>query len=339
MTTGFTVADSMRASSDRGLPWWVGTGADQPGTFITRPGLATVEEALAEGGLDFDVELRPLLVRQKGRHGPLQKVATHKAVVRTDSEDVLGVVGNRYQPIQYRDGLGDFGRALLATDEASVETAMTMYGGRIGVMSFELGHLKGVHIAGTPDEDLLRVFLLLSSSHDGSMTNRADITPVRTVCSNTLNMAIGKSQATFRIRHSGSVEGKMSEARRALGLTIDYMERFEALAQELQLKRVVDDQVAGIMERVWPLPEKELSEKRLEKHNATQATDLYFRSETLEGVRGTAWGVLNAVAEYVDHELPYAGRTNEGGDVRASAILWGRGARTKDKALEVVRAL
>jgi phage/plasmid-like protein (TIGR03299 family) len=332
MSTGFTGKDAMRANSDRGLPWWVGTSADQPGRFTNRPGLVTIDEALAEGGLDFTVSLKPLQVAGGKR------ITTHKAVVADDNHDVLGVVGNKYRVIQYRDGLGEFGEAILATDEASIDTAMTMFDRKVGVLAFELDHLKGIKVKGEKDGGEVRGYLLLSTAHDGSRALTASITPVRVVCQNTLNMALKGAKSTFKVRHSGGVNGKVTEARRVLGISIDYMARFEDVANRLALKEVVDSQVAGIMSKVWPMDE-ELGEAWKGRHPATLATDLYFGSETLEGIRGTAWGVLNAVAEFVDHEAPYRGRLNELTDVRSAAILWGRGAKVKDKALAVVEAL
>jgi len=333
---GFRDADSIRASSDRTLPWWVGTGAGGQGNLVLRPGLATVEEALTDGGLDFDVALRPVLTMGAG--GRLTKIDTHSAVVRLDTGAVLGIVGRKYRAIQFRDGLGEFGKAILATDGAAIETAGTMYGGRVGILSFELDALKGVKVAGEKAEGEIRTYLLLSTSHDGSMALQASITPVRWVCKNTLNFALRGARSTFKVRHSGGVADKYVEARRVLGITIDYLDRFEAVANLLAARAVPDAAVFDVMKNVWPVPEA-LSPGWQERHSARLATDLYFTSDTLSGIRGTAWGVLNAVAEFVDHELPYKGRQSDQADVRASAILWGRGVRAKDRALAVLQEL
>lgn len=333
LDAGFRDGDSIRTSSDRKLPWWVGTPAGGTVDHVLRPGLATVDEALVDGGLDFDVALKPLLTT--GHLGRLTKVQTHHAVVREDNGNVLGIVGRKYRPIQYRDGLAEFGRALLATDEAAVETAGTMYGGRVGLMWFELDHLP-VKVAGEKAEGEIRTYLGISSSHDGSSALRADITPVRWVCKNTLNFAKMHARATFRVRHSGDPMGKVNEARKALGLARDYMAEFESLANALVKRKVRDEDVAGIMQRIWPVKD-DLSAGWEARHPAVLATADYFSSDNLDPIRGTGWAVLNAAVEYVDHEAPYHGRLNDLDDVKASAVLWGRGARAKDRALAVVR--
>lgn len=60
------------------------------------------------------------------------------------------------------------------------------------------------------------------------------------------------------------------------------------------------------------------------------------RGNAMEGVRGTLWAALNAVAEYVDHERPT--RSGEGGSAREKRLessLWGSGARLKERAWRV----
>ena len=66
------------------VPWHrLGTKLDQP---------ATAREAIQASGLDYLVELKPL----KTNDGT--EVPSRKATVRTDTSDVLGVVGNGYVP-------------------------------------------------------------------------------------------------------------------------------------------------------------------------------------------------------------------------------------------------
>ena len=54
--------------------------------------------ALRMAALDWTVECRPLFVG--GEDGAVPEVSTHKAIVRADTQTVLGVVGRKYQPVQ-----------------------------------------------------------------------------------------------------------------------------------------------------------------------------------------------------------------------------------------------
>ena len=329
MSSGITATDKVTVARERGLPWWGGEGHPN---LVARDGLVTAEEALTLGGLDFDVKLNPVLTMGPG--GRLTKIDGNFAVVRQDSGAPLAVVGKKYRPIQFRDGLASLGTAILATNEATVDSAGTLYGGRTGFMWFELNDLP-IRVKGELPEGEVKTYLGIKTSHDGSSALGAIITPVRGVCANTLNAAFGGARDKFTIRHSGSIDGKIEAAREALSLTRDYMVEFEALANRLATVKVPDADVAGIMEKVWPVKD-ELSDGWRERHPAVLATEDYFKSGNLDPIRGTGWAVFNAAVEFIDHEAPYLSRDSAAADVKASAVLWGRGARAKDRALAAV---
>ena len=67
-------------------PWHrLGTRLDSP---------ATAEEAITAAGLDYTVDLRPLMTSDG------LSVPKRKATIRTDTNEPLGVVGAGYRPIQ-----------------------------------------------------------------------------------------------------------------------------------------------------------------------------------------------------------------------------------------------
>ena len=51
------------------------------------------------------------------------------------------------------------------------------------------------------------------------------------------------------------------------------------------------------------------------------------RGANLPGVKGTAWGMLNAVTEYVDHHAQAASTSH-----RWDSAMYGRGAALKEQA-------
>lgn len=58
------------------------------------------------------------------------------------------------------------------------------------------------------------------------------------------------------------------------------------------------------------------------------------RGAELDSAKGTAWGLLNAVTEYVDHE-----RRARSDDHRTDSALFGSGALIKQRALDTALAL
>lgn len=80
------------------------------------------------------------------------------------------------------------------------------------------------------------------------------------------------------------------------------------------------------------IPEKLVNERAMRK-----VQSLYEgrgRGSQLEAANGTAWGLLNAVTEYVDHER--RARSNE---YRMDSAWFGQGAVIKQKALDAALAL
>ncbi|KMS65182.1 hypothetical protein BVRB_038580, partial [Beta vulgaris subsp. vulgaris] len=90
-------------------PWHgLGTKLDEP---------ATAAEAITKAGLNFNVVLKPLQTSEG------IKVPQRQAVVRTDSNAVLGVVGNSYQPVQNHQCFGFLDAIVVASGELRYHTA------------------------------------------------------------------------------------------------------------------------------------------------------------------------------------------------------------------------
>jgi phage/plasmid-like protein (TIGR03299 family) len=313
---------------DRGLPWWIGTVEDRQ-QWTELGGLATGAEMRAAAGLDWELKKEPIYAGRKK-----VRVAGKYATVRQDTGRPLGVVGEHYKIVQNSE-LDGWGDAIVDSGEAKYETAGSLREGAVVFFSMELGAID-LKIKGSKVDEAVKTYLLLTNSHDGSKALEALISPVRVVCMNTLNMAIGERKAFFRMRHTGSMEGKIAAARQALGITFTYLDGFKEAAEALSLKKVVDEQVDEILRTaVWPTEAE--SPAQLALTSAGKAIELYHSSPTLEGIRGTAWGVLNAVAEYADHEAVFKSRgVSTAADIRANSILWGEAHYAKDRAMKAL---
>lgn len=322
--------ESMAWVGDRGLPWWVGTSQDNA-RKIELEALATGAEIRVAGGLDWQANKEPIQTAS----GII--IPDKYAVVRDFDSAPLGVVGKAYQIVQ-NDVLDEWGDALVDSGEARYETAGSLRGGRTVFYSMELNGLE-INIGGDKVDEAIKTFLLLTNTHDGTKSLEAAITCVRVVCVNTLNMALRSAKATFRMRHVGAMGGKLQAAREALGISFRYTEELKKLGDKLILQKVVEDQVWDILSKaVFPVAEG-LPEARVEASMATGAFELYKTSPNLDNIRGTKWSVLQAVAEFVDHEATFKGRgTSAAEDVRANSILWGQAAWRKGLAVKALTA-
>lgn len=250
--------------------------------------------------------------------------------------DVLSVVGERYKVVQNEE-LFAFGDGVL-DGGAQWESAGSIKDGRVVFGSLVVPKEFILDPNGVADKTV--TYLLVHTSHDGSTALQANVTPVRVVCQNTLNMALGSgTKQSFKVRHTQTISGRMEEARRVLGLTFDHMNHFEELAQELFNTEITNAQFDKLVATLYPKPD-ELSKMASTKYEAKIDTiqNLYKVSPTQNGIRGTKWGALNALTERVDYFR--TSRTGNDDSLMASASGFDvQSNAEKGKILKAVMAL
>ena len=228
--------------------------------------------------------------------------------------DVLGVVGERYHTLQNED-LFTFGDNLL-DGGGRWETAGSIKGGRVVFGSLALDNDITLDPNGRADK--IENYLLINTSHDGSISIMASITPVRVVCANTLNLALGggigsnrKVKQSFKIRHTQTAEGRVQVAREALGLAQTYLDEFSVMANAMIETEVTKAEFDKIVALAYPAPEKD-SKGSFKKHNdkIDLINDIYV-GQFNNTITGTAWGTLNALTERLDWYRTARGGNNE----------------------------
>jgi phage/plasmid-like protein (TIGR03299 family) len=227
--------------------------------------------------------------------------------------DVLGVVGERYVPLQNED-LFSFGDNLL-DGGGRWETAGSIRGGRVVFGSIALQDSITLDPNGRADK--IDNYLLINTSHDGSIAIQASITPVRVVCANTLNLALsnfkGKKDVkqTFKIRHTQTAEGKIAVAREALGLAHKYIDEFSLMANAMIEKEITDAQFAKIVELAYPAPEKDAKGSQKKYDSKIDLLHDIYVGQFNNTISGTAWGAYNALTERLDWYRNSRGGNNE----------------------------
>lgn len=249
--------------------------------------------------------------------------------------DVLAMVGDRYKVYQNEE-LFSFGDNL--TDGgATWESAGSIKNGRqvFGSLSVPREFIldpKGI-------ADVTKTYLLVTTSHDGSASIQACITPVRVVCQNTLNMALNGSKQTFKVRHTQKADGRIAEAQRVLGLTNSHMDAFEVMAQELFNTSITNQKFDEIVEALYPAPvDSTKGATTMHSNKVDLMRAIYLNAPTQDGIRGTAWGALNALTERIDYFRNPRGGSIEGVASSASGFEAGVNAE-KARILSAVREL
>jgi len=218
------------------------------------------------------------------------------------NKDVLGVVGERYVPLQNEE-LFDFADNLL-DNGGRWETAGSIKKGRIVFGSLALERETVIDPDGVSDK--VNTYLLVNTSHDGSISIQASITPVRVVCANTLNLALGNRgrggsvKQSFKIRHTQTASGKVAVAREALGLANAYMDEFDKLANEMIQTEVNKKKFDEIVLALYPKPKDEAKGAISRWENKLDLINDIYVGQFNNTISGTAWGVANALTERLD---------------------------------------
>ena len=242
----------------------------------------------------------------------------YQYVVRTNptdatQTDVLGVVGERYHVLQNED-LFSFGDNIL-DGGGRWETAGSIRGGRVVFGSLALERETILDPNGVADK--VKTYLLINTSHDGSIAIQASITPVRVVCANTLNLALGSIKKkngikqSFKIRHTQTANGKVQIARETLGLANAYMDEFDKMAKAMIEKEVSAKSFNDIILAAYPKPEKDAKGAIKKWENKVNLINDIYTGEFNGMIAGNAWGAFNALTERLDWYRSARGGNNE----------------------------
>jgi len=217
--------------------------------------------------------------------------------------DILGVVGERYRTLQNED-LFAFGDNIL-DGGGTWETAGSIKGGRqvFGAIALD----RETILDGKGIGDKVKTYLLVNTSHDGSVSIQASITPVRVVCANTLNLAIGGGvgrnrniKQSFKIRHTQTAEGRVVAAREALGLANTYMDAFDKMAETMIQTEITKSKFDEIVALAYPMPEKDAKGALSKWQTKLELIEDIYTGEFNKTIAGTAWGAYNAMTERLD---------------------------------------
>lgn len=293
----------------------------------------TAKEAIIEGGMDWTCDDQPLYLRGQAAVDDIpvigQQAPEHKAIVRTLDNTILGVVKNSYHIIQNSECF-DFMDDVIGSEQAVYETAGSLRNGKVIFMTVKLPEDAKI------GDDLVQKYILLTSSHDGSLSLQVRWTPVRVVCMNTLGMALaGRTDSMMKIRHTRNYQGKVEQAREVLKLTDHYYD-----VMETEFNRLLDEQFS--IGQMQTFTENLLSAKgkasTKTKNNRAKIVELFSTGRGNAAVANTRWAAFNAVTEYVDHYATTRkhGDTTES-EARMNSAILGAGADLKQRAYNLLK--
>jgi len=279
----------------------------------------TSADAMKHAGLDYSVEKRKLFTYDNANNQanpeteiivPEIEVPNFYSTIRTDTEQVLGVVGRDYQIVQNIDAFSFFD-AIVGGDGIQYETAGALGNGeRIFITAKLPDYIK------VGSDDLIEKYLFLTTSHDGFGSITAAFTPIRIVCNNTLNAAFRNCSNSIKIRHTQNAKDRLAEAHKVMGISNRLTDLLESTFNRWAKVRITDTKVKQLIQLAM-VPNKEV----LNNINAGQLDELSTNFKNMcdsvyeyamtaetqqtETTKGTVFGAYNAITGYFQNVRNY----------------------------------
>lgn len=279
----------------------------------------TSEQLLEVAGLDWEVAKRPLL--RTNLAGEVVQSERSFEIYRTDTGEELGTVKSKYEVWQNRDAFA-FGDALVADGNAWwVDAGQQGNGWRV-FMTMQL--TEGFQVA----DDKFDLYLYLRTSHDGSSSVSGYVTPIRVWCTNQLPLVSATALDRFSFQHTRKLSERLEEAKKSFQLTVDFQKEFKASMEQLLKTEITDGSARFLIKDVIP-------DSRPRKEDMVEAIMLnYQTSETTQPYRGTGYGLLNGLTEYMDHL-----KVQRSGNARFESVMHGEGAKFRNALAKRLLAL
>lgn len=292
-----------------------------------------------EAGMNWRIESADVSYTAKNRanQNVIMPFCDQKVLYRSDTLEPLSVVSQRYQEVQPRDIL-EFYRDLTQKADFELETAGVLKGGRKLWALARTGQsatLKG--------KDVSHGYILLATACDGTLATTAQFTSIRVVCNNTLAISLADGRGSMvKVPHSTIFDANKVKAQ--LGLSISSWQEHSYQMKQLSQRRVTQAEATNFLNRVFNDANEDIilfpTAKNIKSMNnaipnakaMNQIMTMFNgqgRGAELDSAKDTAYGLLCAITEFVDHE-----RRAMSVDHRLDSAWFGTGAALKQKGLE-----
>jgi phage/plasmid-like protein (TIGR03299 family) len=283
---------------------------------------ASIEEWRVAAGMDWDIKRTNV----QYTNGELHDWKDNDVLYRSDTNTPLAIVSPRYKEVQPKQVL-EFFRSLVEQNGFTLETAGTLKGGRRFWALARTGFDGEV-----VDGDNINTYLLLVTSCDGGLATTAQFTSVRVVCNNTLQMSLNTSCGTrVSVRHNTEFNPNSFKAElglNAVEVYTDFMDRMKGFANtSLSGARAEEIIEAMFAKKGVTVPIRATKGFK----TVLQLFNGVGKGSQIDGVAGTAWGLVNAVTEYSDFHIRAKNQ-----EYRLDSAWFGAGRALKENILELV---
>lgn len=183
-------------------------------------GRLTVKEALELSHADYNVEMRNVFAMTPQLQEAMETgsvdadlildalISGRKATMRMDTNRTLGVVSDSYGVVQNSDAFQFIDTLCTggAKNTPVIECAGVLGNGE---RVFITAKFPEQIILDNKTDDRIDMYIVFTTSHDGTGAVNCMVTPTRVVCNNTLNMAMHNHRGKISLRHTSGVNGRL----------------------------------------------------------------------------------------------------------------------------------
>lgn len=241
-------------------------------------------------GLNWTIDQQPVSTP----YGWIKDVVAN---YRSDNQHFLGFVHpKRYQIVNNLD-------AFNFIDELpnfTLEKVGMFDGGR---KVFVVGKsMEQICINGS--DDMVDFYLTFLHGHDGKSSIKFILCPIRMFCMNQLNLMMRTSRFKFSITHVGNVEFKLQQIQSAIADSRLYIDDLQEVVTNM-INHKPNLSIQAFVNMLLPTEEDD-SQRQLTYTNDVKETiiDLYENKDDLQNYKGTSFGMLSAVSDYISHANP-----------------------------------
>ena len=305
-------------------------------------GQLTVKEALELSHADYQVEMRNVFAMTPALQQLMDMddngtvdienlrdiitdayIGGRRATMRMDIDKPLGVVSDHYgvvqncEAFQFIDTLCSGGKENTPVIECA---GVLGQGERV----FITAKFPEQIILDNKTDDRVDMYVVFTTSHDGTGAVNCMVTPTRVVCNNTLNLAMRNNSGKISLRHTSGVSNRLDLTRRentefafrTLNMFNVYKKSLEESFEHLRNIRLSEKELDNILAEVL-LTESNL---KLYRENGIECKDISsVGRNTFNGVklamekgvgqeygeRGTAMWAINGLTTYFQNEKNY----------------------------------
>lgn len=252
----------------------------------------SIEQWAKAAGLDWEAVMVPAWMPRIS-DDKMVFIDGVKHCVRSDNNFHLGVATDVYKPFQPIEALQVLEPYCQHDSRFQMDVAGHLCGG------------KKIWATAVFNDDLIvggdkhKARLLATTTYDGTGATIIKATATRTICDNTLDIALSAKGGEIRTRHSTKVDHKAVGEQ--LSVIVQGMGNFKRMGDAMASYHLKQMEVQSFFKKLLGIDQdgEDVSTRKLNQLN--EMNDAYVQTIKEGTEPETAWCALNAVTRYVDH--------------------------------------